>query len=197
MTDRDTAATVAANVHSARTRHGLSLDQLAARATVSKGALVAVENGKGNPSLSTLVRLADALSLSVSALVEPRTSTQSIRVVPLDRVAPLWTGTAGGTARLLLTTPGPAPVEVWRWRLLPGETHRSAMHGAGVHETVTVLNGTLHVTVDKAETVVATDATAAFAADKEHAYSCAADQPCDFLMTVHLSPRSLPSRGEP
>src|SRR4051812_14571507 len=49
---------VAHNVRAARGAAGLSLDALAARADVSKGALVALEGARGNPNLATLVRLA-------------------------------------------------------------------------------------------------------------------------------------------
>src|SRR4051795_3727664 len=110
---------VARNIRSARTAAGLSLDALAARADVSKGALVALEGARGNPNLTTLVRIADALGRSVSSLMEDARQ-EPVVVVDVEDVAPLWTGPSGGTARLLLTNPCPAPVEVWRWRLHPG-----------------------------------------------------------------------------
>src|SRR3954452_16589978 len=93
---------VARNVRAARAGAGLSLDALAARADVSNGALVALEGARGNPTLTTLVRLADALGRSVSSLMEDARE-DSVIVVEADDVAPLWTGPAGGTARLLLT----------------------------------------------------------------------------------------------
>lgn len=65
-----TLETVARNVRTARTAAGLSLDGLATRADVSKGALVALEGARGNPNLTTLVRLADALGRSVSSLMD-------------------------------------------------------------------------------------------------------------------------------
>src|SRR3954470_18971295 len=107
--------TIAHNVRSARTAAGLSLDALAARADVSKGALVALEAARGNPNLTTLVRLADALGRSVSSLMEDARVEGGPVVVDADGVAPLWSGPSGGSARLLLTNPRPAPVEVWRW----------------------------------------------------------------------------------
>src|ERR1700712_2195944 len=106
---------IAANVRAARAAAGLSLDALAARAQVSKGALIAVEAARGNPNLATLVALADALGLSMSALVGDTRAEDPLVVVDAADVAPLWTGPAGGTARLLLTNRSPAPVEVWRW----------------------------------------------------------------------------------
>src|SRR4029079_15698859 len=111
--------TVARNVKAARLAAGLSLDALAGRAEVSKGALVALEGARGNPHFTTLVRLADALGRSVSSLMDDAREELLI-VVDADDVAPLWTGPAGGTARLLLTNPRPTRVEVWRWRLHPG-----------------------------------------------------------------------------
>src|SRR5438105_3578702 len=119
---------VARNVRSARAAAGLSLDALAARAEVSKGALVALEGTRGNPNLTTLVRLADALGRSVSSLMEDARE-EPVVVVDADDVAPLWTGPSGGMARLLLTTPRPAPGEVWRWLLHPGERHRGGAPG--------------------------------------------------------------------
>src|SRR4051794_4553927 len=110
-----TLDTVARNVRAARAAAGLSLDALAARADVSKGAVVALEGARGNPNLTTLVRLADALGRSVSSLMEDARGEPAVIVADVGGIAPLWTGPAGGTAHLLLTNPAPAPVEVWRW----------------------------------------------------------------------------------
>ena len=104
---------VAGNVRSARAAAGLSLDALAGRADVSKGALVALEGARGNPNFTTLVRLADALGRPVSSLMEDA-HEEPVVVVEAEEVAPLWTGPSGGTARLLLTNSRPAPVEVVR-----------------------------------------------------------------------------------
>ena len=97
---------VAHNVRSARANSGLSLDALAGRAEISKGALVALEGAGGNPNLTTLVRLADALGRSVSSLMEEDAGEESAVIVDADDVAPLWNGPSGGTARLLLTGHG-------------------------------------------------------------------------------------------
>ncbi|MQM28242.1 helix-turn-helix domain-containing protein [Glycomyces albidus] len=179
--------TVATNVKAARTRAGLSLDELGRRAQVSKGALVALEKAQGNPNLATLVRLADTLGVSVSALMQGPQDDR-VRIVDAADTEPLWTGDRGGEARLMLTTPGPAPVEVWRWRLEPGETYPSHPHQAGVHETVSVVTGRMTLVVDGAEHDLGAGQTAAFAADAPHAYRGAGTGTCTLLMTVHLPP---------
>src|SRR4051812_13719578 len=162
--------TVAANVRAARAAAGLSLDALAARAEVSKGALVALEGARGNPNLTTLVRLADALGRSVSSLMEDAREEPAVTIVDAGDVTPLWTGPSGGTARLLLTNPRPAPVELWRWRLHPGERHDSHPHPAGVTETLTVVRGQLLLVLGHTAHPLRAGATTAFAANVPHAY---------------------------
>jgi len=176
---------VARNVRSARTAAGLSLDALAGRAEVSKGAVVALEGARGNPNLTTLVRVADALGRSVTSLMEDARD-EPVVVVDADEVAPLWTGPSGGTARLLLTNPRPTPVEVWRWRLHPGERHESRAHQPGVTETLTVVRGQMLLVVGDTAHPLRAGATTAFAADVPHAYRGAGRGPCELIMTVHL-----------
>lgn len=179
--------TLAHNVRAARTRAGLSLDELGRRAKVSKGALVGLEKAQGNPNFATLVRLADTLGVSVSALLEGR-SEGRVRVVGADTVMPLWTGAEGGEARLMLTTSGPAPVEIWRWTLEPGEEYPSHPHQAGVVETVSVTAGRMALIVDGAEHTVEAGQTATFDGDAPHTYRGAGTGTCHLIMTVHIPP---------
>ena len=179
--------TVAHNVRAARTRAGLSLEELGRRAHVSKGALVALEKAQGNPNLATLVRLADTLGISVSALMQGPPEGR-VRVVAADAVAPLWTGERGSEARLMLTTSGPAPVEVWRWRLEPDEEYPSHPHQAGVVETVSVTSGRMTLIVDGAEHTLEAGQTATFDGDTSHTYRGSGAEACDLVMTVHLPP---------
>ncbi|MFG2026541.1 helix-turn-helix domain-containing protein [Streptomyces sp. NPDC048825] len=179
--------TVAHNVRAARTRAGLSLEELSRRSQVSKGALVALEKAQGNPNLATLVRLADTLGISVSDLMQGRPEGR-VRVVAADTVAPLWTGERGSEARLMLTTSGPAPVEVWRWRLEPGEEYPSHPHQAGVVETVSVTSGRMTLIVDGTEHTVEAGQTATFDADAPHTYRGSGTEACSLIMTVHLPP---------
>ncbi|MEU0592304.1 helix-turn-helix domain-containing protein [Streptomyces ardesiacus] len=179
--------TLAHNVRAARTRAGLSLDELGRRAKVSKGSLVALEKAQGNPNFATLVRLADTLGVSVSALMEGP-AQERVRVVSGDTVMPLWSGPRGSEARLMLTTSGPAPVEVWRWKLQPGEEYPSHPHQAGVVETVSVTEGRMVLVVDGVEHPVAAGQTATFDGDVSHTYRGAGDRTCHLVMTVQLPP---------
>ncbi|SDP94095.1 transcriptional regulator, XRE family with cupin sensor [Actinopolyspora xinjiangensis] len=178
---------VAFNVRAARLRAGLSLEELGRRAEVSKGALVGLEKAEGNPNLATLVRLADTLGISVSALMRGSTENH-VRVVTADQVAPLWTGEEGGRARLVVTTPGAAPTEIWHWQLEPGEEYPSHPHQSGVVETVNVTCGRMTLVVDGTDYTVEAGQTATFGGDAPHTYRGAGTETCHLIMTVHLPP---------
>lgn len=187
MTPVPMAVAMSRNILAARGRLRLSLDQLATRARVSKGALVALENGTANPNLATLVRVADALAISVSDILA-ESAAPDVRIVAEAGIDPLWHSPSGGYARLLLTAGHPAPVELWRWRLAPGDRYANDAHPDGFSETVTVLAGTFGLTLDGRTHLVPTGSTAAFPGDVPHAYWASGDVPCDILMTVHLAP---------
>jgi transcriptional regulator with XRE-family HTH domain len=176
---------VARNVRAARAGAGMSLDALARRAQVSKGALVALEGARGNPNLTTLVRLADALGRSVSSLMEDGRE-EPIALADASEIAPLWTGPCGGSAQLLLTNVRPTPVEVWRWRLHPGERFASQAHQPGVTETLTIIRGRLQLVLKDTAHPLRAGMTAAFAADLPHAYEGVGRGLCELVMTVHV-----------
>lgn len=148
---------------------------------------MALERAQGNPNLATLVRLADTLGISVSALMQGPPEGR-VRVVAADAVAPLWTGSQGGEARLMLTTSGPAPVEIWRWQLEPGEEYPSHPHQAGVTETISVTSGRMTLVVDGTEHPVEAGQTATFDGDSAHTYRGSGTGTCHLIMTVHLPP---------
>lgn len=178
-------AVVGAKVRSERARLDLTLDQLVKRSGVSKGALVALEAGMGNPSLSTLVRLADAFGVPVSELLE-ETAPRRVRLTQRDRAKVLWRGDHGGWAALIAVVSTSVPVELWWWALQPGEEYLSHAHPRGVTETITVISGGFTLVVGDETHELPPHATVVFAADVPHVYRCAQDVPCELLMTVHL-----------
>lgn len=61
---------VAAKVKALRERRGLTQEQLAEKAGISRTYLARLETARQDPTLSTLEKLAKALRVKVSALVE-------------------------------------------------------------------------------------------------------------------------------
>jgi transcriptional regulator with XRE-family HTH domain len=174
---------VAANLRSLRARRAWSLDQLAQRSGVSKGVLVALEGGRGNPSLSTLCRLSEAFSVSLTELVDSERPA-SLRRASIADAPRLWHGPNGGSGTLVLSTDPPNPVEVWLWRLEPGEGLTSEAHIVGTREALLVLAGEVTVQSDQHTTVTPSSTAVTFPGDKAHGYRNAGTEPVEFLMIV-------------
>ena len=90
----DITAAVARTLQALRADRGWSLDQLAARSGVSKGVLVALEQGRSNPNLATLARIGDAFGVPVTLLVDVG-GEPPVRIGSPDAARVLWRGPAG------------------------------------------------------------------------------------------------------
>jgi transcriptional regulator with XRE-family HTH domain len=183
----DVPMAVAHNVRSHRAARGWSLDTLAARSGVSKGVLVALERGSGNPNLGTLIRVAESLGLPITALVEGG-DAPAVRVVPADRQLRLWEGPAGGTGTLLASTDPPHAIELWRWDLRPGEVRESSAHATGVRELINVESGVLRITVDDDVHRVPAGSSAVMPGDRRHSYAAEGSRAARFVLAVLVPP---------
>jgi transcriptional regulator with XRE-family HTH domain len=174
---------VARTVRSLRGAHGWSLDQLAARAGVSKGVLVALEQARGNPNLGTLIRVSEALGVPLTRLVQVE-EAPPIQLFPAGHHVVLWRGPAGGTGTLLAGSDPRPSIEVWRWVLRPTECRDSEAHTPGTREVVTVESGRLILTVDGSRTEVPAGAAAVFHGDRPHSYANDGEQDVCFMLSV-------------
>lgn len=177
------AEALAGNVRRLRTAEGLTLDALAARAEVSRGMLIQIEQRRVNPSLATLVRIADALDVGVQELVDVG-GGHRMRVVSPDEQAVLWQSPGGGSGRLVAGSDGREHVEAWDWTLLPGDEHVAEAHPTGAREIVYVLSGSLSVSAGDQQSTAAAGEAIVFDAEVDHAYRNAGDKDVRALMVV-------------
>lgn len=113
--DKNELSAIAATIKEKRLRLGLTVDQLASKSSVSSGALSQLERAIGNPSYSTLSRLANALSLPLSDLVSAGAarSTGVVRLGDRRELEPLDENSErAGLQRALLTPSLHAPLQV-------------------------------------------------------------------------------------
>ncbi|WP_238475187.1 helix-turn-helix domain-containing protein [Sphingomonas cavernae] len=151
---------VAGNVRALRQQRGMSQEALASASDVSRRMIVNIETGDANVSLATLDRLAEALGVRFSDLVQAPQRPDPARI---EVVA--WAGeTPESQGTLLSSFPAAAEVEVWRWSLAPGETYHPVIHDAAWTETVYVLEGALTILWDEVERILP--------AGDFHAYNC-------------------------
>lgn len=177
-------AAVADHVRSLRQARGWSLDELAGRSGVSKGMVVQIEGARSNPSIGTLNRIADAFGVTVARLLEPSTE-RTVQIIDADRTPVLWEGPQGGLGRILrgLSDLG-SVVELWEWRLAPGEGHDSSDHNPRTREVLHIIAGEVTVTVAGEEHRVRAGQVIDFQADRSHGYRNDGDEPARFLMVV-------------
>ncbi|MFF8595955.1 helix-turn-helix domain-containing protein [Streptomyces sp. NPDC015220] len=186
MSDLDLLTqSLARNVKRWRADRGFTLDALAARAGVSRGMLIQIEQARTNPSLGTVVKIGDALGVSITSLLDYEQGPK-VRIVPADRAVRLWHTDAGSYSRLLAGGEAPGPLEMWEWRLMPGEGSPSDPHPGGTFELVHVTAGELTLTVDGVEYRVPAGASVSFEADTPHIYANTGDTPMEMVMAVSV-----------
>jgi len=192
MTDETAAAEAEkelGNALSSKVQHlrrvqKLSLDGLAMRTGLSKGTVVAIEQGKANPSIGVLCRLAVAFSLSVTDLLGD--TSEEISDGPVERTNPatLWKTQQGSEARLEASTSGRTMFEMWSWTIVPGDVYRSDAHSRGTRELVSVVRGSLKITVGSETMTLRAGEAARLITDQPHSYAAADNQAVWFSMAV-------------
>ncbi|WP_037672474.1 helix-turn-helix domain-containing protein [Streptomyces griseus] len=188
MSDLDLLTqSLARNVRRWRTERGFTLETLAARAGVSRGMLIQIEQARTNPSLGTVVKIGDALGVSITTLLDYERGPK-VRVVTAAQTVRLWHTESGSYNRLLAGTEAPGPLEMWDWRLMPGESSTSDPHPAGTVEIVHVTVGELTLTVDGVEYRVDAGGSATFEANTPHTYGNDGDVPTEVVMAVSVPP---------
>lgn len=180
---RALSAAIGAKVRSERHSRQWTLDELARHSGVSRRMLVNVEQGTANPSVTTLLRLSDALGIGLQALVDVETAAR-VRVVRAGDAPALWTGAGGGRGVLLVGTAPPDVLELWDWTLAPGDRHDSEAHVRGAQEILQVREGSVVVTVGDRAEVVEVDDAISFAGDVAHSYANTGTDPARFTLTV-------------
>jgi transcriptional regulator with XRE-family HTH domain len=174
-----------------------TFDELAIRSGVSKGMLVQIEQGRANPSIATLCRLAAGLGVSVADLISAGDESRSpVHVVAPEETRILWKGPKGGSAALLVGSDGPDMLELWSWALQPGERYEARPHPVGTLELVHVQQGSLALEVDGVAHIVVAGASAFARTDRPHAYACSGRKRALFAMVV-FEPASTRQLGEP
>lgn len=187
--DTSLTGAVARTLQSLRAERGWSLDQLASRSGVSKGVLVALEQGRSNPSLATLARVGDAFGVPVTRLVDV-SDEPVVRITGPEQARVLWRGEAGGTGTIIAATEPPWAAELWRWTLHPGERFGGDPHGPASKEMTWVESGTVTLTVAGRRFEVPAPRCARFPGGLPHSYANEGTEPALLTMIVVIPPAS-------
>ncbi|MGW0736785.1 helix-turn-helix domain-containing protein [Streptomyces sp. NPDC002851] len=188
MSDLDQLTqSLARNLKRWRGERGFTLDALAARAGVSRGMIIQIEQARTNPSVGTTVKLADALGVSITTLLDYEQGSH-VRIVPEDQAVRMWSTEAGSWTRLLVGTESRGPFELWSWRIMPGDVSSSDPHPAGTVELLHVTAGELTLVVDGEPHTVPAGTSATFESNVEHIYRNDGAAPVEMTMAVSIPP---------
>ena len=187
----DGAKAAGRNVHRLRTSAGLSLADLAAAAGISKTTLHGMEQGEGNPTLSTLWALGTALGVSLGELLEPPPA-QPVAVVRAHE-GPRADGDAVH-ARLLHRIALRGTVEVYAVEVDPAE-QASRAHLPGVAECMIVTAGGIRTGPADGPVDLAAGDSAHFGAEVPHLYRGLAERNVAVLLMLHPRASSRVSQG--
>ena len=174
-------AEIATRVRAVRAQRRWTLDELAARSTVSRRLLVQIEHGDANPSLATLLKLAAALGITLTELLSEEPETEPVAVVAGPDTMTLWSTRAGSVARLLVSH---GAIELWSWTLAPGDQRDSEAHRPGSVELITVDTGTVALDVGHHHVEVPTGDSAWFDATLPHTYANPGTSTATFTLVV-------------
>ncbi|MER7047507.1 helix-turn-helix domain-containing protein [Streptomyces jumonjinensis] len=188
MSDLDQLTqSLARNLKRWRGERGFTLDALAARAGVSRGMIIQIEQARTNPSVGTTVKLADALGVSITTLLD-REQESRVRVVPPGQAVRMWSASTGSHTTLLVGADRSGPLELWEWRLMPGDRSESDAHSEGTVELIHVTGGELTLVVDGESHAVPAGSSASFEADAPHAYRNDGAVTVEMTMAVSVPP---------
>ena len=165
-----------------RLRHAADLSQtaLSEKSGVSRRMLVAIEAGEKNVSLSTLDRVAEALDVAFSDLIQAPDVRDHSRINELA-----WAGEiVGSKAVLLAKATARREVELWEWRLEPGDRYCPDPDLEGWSEQLFVFEGSLTLVIGDQENLIEAGEFFMFASHQPHAYRNDGDAAVRFVRNV-------------
>ncbi|MBH9553858.1 helix-turn-helix domain-containing protein [Inhella gelatinilytica] len=170
-----------------RAQRQLTLDELSRRAGVSKSMLSQIERGQANPTVAVVWRLAQALGVELSTLLDGAKSNERGIDHVVAHATPGLTS-PDGLAQLRIL----GPIELagqFEWYELtvqPGGVLASQAHEPGSREHVSVLSGELEVESGPNCQRLLSGETARYAADQPHAIrNASTEQAVALLVVLH------------
>jgi transcriptional regulator with XRE-family HTH domain len=141
---------LAANLRRFRDRSGWSQTALAERSGLSRRMISAIESGTANVSLSSIDRLAAALSVTFAQMVLTPDTADGHRLASV-----VWRGGIEGSKGVLLgAVPSSVETEFWEWTLASGERFEARASSDPEREMIYVLEGALSIEDGKGSTLI-------------------------------------------
>jgi len=165
----DLAPVVGKNLRRLRTQRGLSLERLSQASGVSRAMLGQVELGQSAPTINVLWKIARALGLPFSALIQsqPSSGTRVLRVAQAKRLS---SHDGSFVSRALFPFDAPRRVEFYELTLCAHGAEHADAHPPGTSENLYLARGELVVERDGERHTLGPGDAIVFEADVPHVY---------------------------
>lgn len=173
-------------VREERVRRGLSLEDLAARAVVSRSMISAIERGSKAPTVLVLDRVATGLGTSLARLLSPE---KNARVHLLRSGMQAVVRDASGWERRILSPALPGvEFEFMRTTIGPGvDAGEFLPHSQGSREYVAVESGILLLTINGAPYELKAGDSIYYDGDCLHGFSNPGRKPCVYYLAMDVT----------
>ncbi len=151
-----------------RKRAGLSLDQLASLSGVSKAMLSQIEQNKANPTVAIIWKVAQALNLNISDLVESASQKIRFQVIRKEDERYIFTSNERCTIRTLSPLSLEKDIEFYQINFKPAGTLESEPHFQNTEEILTVAKGRLKVKSAEHSVTLSAGDSVYYSADVNH-----------------------------
>jgi transcriptional regulator with XRE-family HTH domain len=171
-------------VRDLRRGRGLTLNELAELAGVSRAMISKLERGEKNPTLVVAAKLAEGLGVTLSRLagIEER---REVAVVPRERRMIMRDPETGFERQLLSPNFAGLGVEFIRNKIPKGSTSGDfPPHRRGVEEHVVVERGTLRAVLGGKEYLLKEGDALYFEADVPHRFDNAGEGECSYYLVI-------------
>jgi transcriptional regulator with XRE-family HTH domain len=176
---------ISENLKSYRETRKLSLDKLSQATGVSKSMLSQIERGNTNPSISTLLKIANGLKVSFTALLKEQ--KPGVSIVENTQQEPVLAD--GKKYRLYPLFPFESGkrFEIYYVEMDPGAHLVSEGHLEHVSEYIFVQQGELQISVEEHESTVRADQSTTFDASRQHGYTNRGQELIKAIMMLYYS----------
>ena len=177
-----------------RGRRGLSLEELAARAGVSRSMLSDVERGANLPTVLVLDRIATGLDTSIARLLGEE---REARVVILRRGEQDTAVDPSGWERRILSPVLPGVEFEFMRTTIPAGVDAGVFspHAAGSREYLGIERGTLRLTLDDTPYVLRAGDSIYYAGDCRHGFANLGAGDCVYYLAMDVSGGHRRARG--
>jgi transcriptional regulator with XRE-family HTH domain len=185
--------TVGQIVRNLRRLSGLTLDQLATRAGVSRAMLSSVERGEKSPTLSVLAGIASGLDVSISRLMGEESVPEKATVIRRTQRLILQDPVTGIERHLLSPTHLASGVELVEHVLPPGaEFPGSPAHEHQTEKYLVVRSGNLTLEVETVSYVLYPEDSIYFHINSNYRFINQGDVPCRYYIFILHTDRVQP-----